>query len=1276
MRIYAVCALVWLSGMLASVLSVRAQDTMPSGAIPPSLVLAPRATDVLFVGDTLGCGQGDDPYTPPCNPDLRHYWRRGDLPNNRIRILIPTTRFYWNTQFQAAQEALLGTTFFDPATELLRPQAIPVLTSHNLLPTTVTLSLRVYDVDSDLDCANVPPCFGTPEVDVIYVNDFPISTAVCGSASRTPVGLTGKNNKWSTVSVEVPIQYIKLPMAPGTNADNPNVPPTRPIPAINLVEIAVSTGANASCWGLACNWATIGIDRLPQNTPTPGLMAPAGGQVASADPPGPKKLVRPVLLAYGWSGDLDSWDDYVVWMTNDGMPYYTGWDAGYGATSIDFNAEIENQKADRCKTKWGADIINIIAHSKGGLDSRQMLAGRKGLPASRDDIETLVQLDTPNQGSYWATVLIGLQYASLGILGGFPTDALLSLRPRWIARNFNYSTSRRGLFNSCYQIDYLRNTHTNYRRIYGTAEWVVSYKSALYPWQVREVNNEAADDGCKEPRATVDVRSYVQLDNGRCDTGHKQIHKTRAVFKKAINLLQPNFYTEPIAGIFAVAPEARPPKLTVGASPLVASLGSSILAAHVGATVAPPENLPLFMEDDLDSTQTIAQTTRQHEGGSRLSDPFLVQNVDTLGVAFSVFGPPDPDFTTSLQDPNGVVIDASTVATYPGASIAEIPFVENMQPPFVYRITNPINGTWRARTTSSPDGVVTTTANASSPTLFLATLSQYDYPVGSTVAARATFATATTPLLGASIQAILVLADASHPTTSLLDDGLHDDGAANDGEYGGNFGPVFVPGEAVVSFHAQSGNIVRVNSQDIHIVPDYAHLMSFLCASDSAISVDTDHDGLFNTLKYDLPVLVNQAGHYQVSASLFGANDALIDRVAYNTMFTGLGPWAVGAHTVPMRFAGDVIHDSGINGPFRLGAVSIVYLGDGTRRLFTVASYDTLCFTGPLTAVQFQRPRISIPGPNSDVTVDAEPDGKANVLDVTLGVDVTRAGTYDISASLFDRCDSYIASTSKTRIFNAGLNSVTLEWDGYDIARHRSDGPFVVRQVWASLVAPDDSLCGLFDDVHSTSPYAAQDFQGYVVTGTVLSSETLQPVIGATIDYTYLCLTLSLFGGHSDGQGGFALGGLRPGVYHAWATPSGATAAVPGTEQAQALGDTVTFTVTGDTTITLLVHTGPTAVDASPLPQDVSLGPVVPNPTSLGADVRFALPSRSAVRLTIFDVRGRVIRRLLNEVRSPGRHVAAWDGRTEAGGPAPSGVYFAQLVAGDRTLRQRIVKLR
>ena len=101
----------------------------------------------------------------------------------------------------------------------------------------------------------------------------------------------------------------------------------------------------------------------------------------------------------------------------------------------------------------------------------------------------------------------------------------------------------------------------------------------------------------------------------------------------------------------------------------------------------------------------------------------------------------------------------------------------------------------------------------------------------------------------------------------------------------------------------------------------------------------------------------------------------------------------------------------------------------------------------------------------------------------------------------------------------------------------------------------------------------------------------------------------------------------------------------------------------------VVIHTGTTYDTGNdPLQQQPSrpvafaFHGVSPSPFRDAARVRFDLPHTSRVRLTVYDVAGREVARLVDAVLEPGQHERLWDGSGRVGGVDP-GVYFVRLEA-------------
>jgi hypothetical protein len=86
-----------------------------------------------------------------------------------------------------------------------------------------------------------------------------------------------------------------------------------------------------------------------------------------------------------------------------------------------------------------------------------------------------------------------------------------------------------------------------------------------------------------------------------------------------------------------------------------------------------------------------------------------------------------------------------------------------------------------------------------------------------------------------------------------------------------------------------------------------------------------------------------------------------------------------------------------------------------------------------------------------------------------------------------------------------------------------------------------------------------------------------------------------------------------------------------------------------------------------------SAGPGYPNPNPFNPVTRisYTLPGTQHVRLAVYDVAGRLVQELVNEVKGAGEHVVEWNA-----GRLPSGVYFYRFQAGGETFVRRATLLK
>ena len=95
------------------------------------------------------------------------------------------------------------------------------------------------------------------------------------------------------------------------------------------------------------------------------------------------------------------------------------------------------------------------------------------------------------------------------------------------------------------------------------------------------------------------------------------------------------------------------------------------------------------------------------------------------------------------------------------------------------------------------------------------------------------------------------------------------------------------------------------------------------------------------------------------------------------------------------------------------------------------------------------------------------------------------------------------------------------------------------------------------------------------------------------------------------------------------------------------------------------------------LPLANSLNQNYPNPFNPETTIPYALSSDAIVSLTIYNIAGQVVRKLVDgEALAAGQYQAVWDGRSESGASVSSGMYFYLFHAGDYVAKRKMVLLR
>ncbi|HEX6641086.1 MAG TPA: hypothetical protein VF215_08230, partial [Thermoanaerobaculia bacterium] len=230
--------------------------------------------------------------------------------------------------------------YVGPVTADGKLQNPAALVAEGVLSATAHLRMPVFDVDTAGDPNNPST---PPERDVISLNGEPIGE------------LSGVTDRWKHNDFSIPIERLKFPAFNGPPADN-------------IITIDIDELSGNERWCTAVDWVELRFD-----------------------------AVAPVFLIHGLGSRGVNWEpEFPTALRNHQIPY--GLDIDLPPTgSIVGNGRILGNILQREADQFGARKCHIIAHSKGGLDTRAYL--NDGYDEKRLKVLSVHTLSTPHRGT-------------------------------------------------------------------------------------------------------------------------------------------------------------------------------------------------------------------------------------------------------------------------------------------------------------------------------------------------------------------------------------------------------------------------------------------------------------------------------------------------------------------------------------------------------------------------------------------------------------------------------------------------------------------------------------------------------------------------------------------------------------------------------------------------------------------------------------------------------------------------------------------------------------
>jgi pimeloyl-ACP methyl ester carboxylesterase len=234
------------------------------------------------------------------------------------------------------------------------------LKENGYLSATARLEIMAYDVDSDGAVTGGVP----PEIDQVFFNDRKVGT------------LTGAHQQWTTNTFHVPIEWVRFP--------NKGTLTAPLVSALNEIRIEIDTAnadAGMALWCTSVSWANMRFNAM-----------------------------SPVVLIHGNTSDGGFFqrNKFTEYLDTLNLPYDRSINLVPNDATVSATAELLADSLPGVIKNLGADSVHVVAHSKGGLATRDYLARFYSLHKSLHNfsILSLTTLSTPHNGSVLADVAV------------------------------------------------------------------------------------------------------------------------------------------------------------------------------------------------------------------------------------------------------------------------------------------------------------------------------------------------------------------------------------------------------------------------------------------------------------------------------------------------------------------------------------------------------------------------------------------------------------------------------------------------------------------------------------------------------------------------------------------------------------------------------------------------------------------------------------------------------------------------------------------------------
>ena len=97
---------------------------------------------------------------------------------------------------------------------------------------------------------------------------------------------------------------------------------------------------------------------------------------------------------------------------------------------------------------------------------------------------------------------------------------------------------------------------------------------------------------------------------------------------------------------------------------------------------------------------------------------------------------------------------------------------------------------------------------------------------------------------------------------------------------------------------------------------------------------------------------------------------------------------------------------------------------------------------------------------------------------------------------------------------------------------------------------------------------------------------------------------------------------------------------------------------------------------ANVVPPDFSLKQNYPNPFNPTTTITYSLPEATKMRLDIYNLKGQLVKTLVNDEVSAGLHSVVWNSKDMNNADVASGVYFYRISSPNKTQTRKMLLMK